>query len=59
MRVRILWEVLQIGNLIAWPKTTIHDIGDGYATATTEYARWYRPIVALAFWICGTTSEEL
>lgn len=55
--VRVLWEVLQIGNLIAAPETTIEDTGAGYARATTTYAWWYRPMVALAFWLCGAPND--
>lgn len=54
MRVRLLWEVLRIGSLIADPYSTIAETGDGNARGTTTYAWWYRPIVALAFWLCGT-----
>lgn len=55
--VRFLWEILQIGNLIASPKHTIEDDGSGYATVTTEYAWWYRPVVAFAFWLTQTAAD--
>ena len=52
MRVRILWEVLQVGNLIASPKHTVVEDGE-YARVTTEYAWWYRSVVRFAFWLCS------
>lgn len=57
MRVRILWEVIQIGNLIASPVTRMEDADDGYMRGTITYAWWYRPVVALAFWLCAPKED--
>lgn len=50
-RVRLLWGVLMIGNLIASPQSVERACGE-YMHVTIEYARWYRPFVAAAFWLC-------
>lgn len=48
--IKVLWEVLQIGNLIANPKHMIVEDGE-YAQVTTVYAWWYRPVVSFVFWL--------
>ncbi len=53
MRARIVYEVVQIGNLIASPRIAEESMGDGYARGVITYVWWYRPVVRLAFWICG------
>ena len=52
MRARIVYEVVRIGNLIASPVVKEQDVGGGYVRGTISYAWWYRPVVALAFWLC-------
>lgn len=49
-RARFLWEVLQIGNLIASPKQEETQEGE-YSTVSLQYALWYRPLISFAFWL--------
>jgi hypothetical protein len=52
-RARALWKIIQIGGLIASPENETSPADEyGYVTGAVTYAWWYRPLVALAFWLC-------
>ncbi len=58
MRARILYEIIQIGNLIASPRFvdwTYYD--NDMASVRVMYAWWYRPVIAFGFWLAGSYSE--
>jgi hypothetical protein len=52
MRVRILWHIIKIGNMIASPEIVEQKYDNGYVRGTITYPWWYRPIVTFGFWLC-------
>lgn len=53
MRARLVYEVYQIGMLLASPRVECTSHGDGTATVRVTFACWYWPVMALALWIAG------
>jgi hypothetical protein len=57
MRTRILYEIIQIGNLIASPRFQWTYLDGDMAKVTAIYAWWYRPVIAFGFWLAGSYPE--